>query len=191
MKLFRVARERSPLRHLVHTALQAGVLWSVAIAALPLAVVHVERSIGLPAITWRWRAVAGGAVAVVLGLMNLSSGVLMALKGEGTPLPLATARKLVVAGPYAHVRNPMAVGGLGVGVGVGLALGSWSTIALCFVGGVFWHVAIRPPEERDLLERMGDDYRRYQQAVPLWMPRLKPYRPDQTSGDGTDQTIRA
>jgi protein-S-isoprenylcysteine O-methyltransferase Ste14 len=186
MSLFRVAKARSPLRHLLHTALQASVFWTLAIVALPLAVVHVERSIGLPSIAWNGRVVVGGVIAVALGLMNLGSGVLMALKGEGTPLPLATARKLVVVGPYARVRNPMAVGGLGAGIGVGLALGSWATIVLCFLAGVFWHVAVRPSEERDLLARMGEDYRRYQHAVPLWMPRLKPYRP----GDDADQTSR-
>ena len=33
----------------------------------------------------------------------------------------------------------------------------------------------RAPEERDLLARFGEPYRRYREAVPLWRPRLRPY----------------
>jgi len=55
----------------------------------------------------------------------------MAVLGNGTPLPAATARRLVIGGPYRFVRNPMAVAGLVQTVGVGLWTGSWTTV---FVG---------------------------------------------------------
>ena len=60
----------------------------------------------------------------------------MALIGEGTPLPAETARKLVVAGPYRYVRNPMAVAGVIQTASIGLLFGSWMVVVLAGPVGV-------------------------------------------------------
>ena len=46
-------------------------------------------------------------------------------KGEGTPAPWDPPRKLVVAGPYRHVRNPMISGVLLMLIAETLFFGSW------------------------------------------------------------------
>jgi protein-S-isoprenylcysteine O-methyltransferase Ste14 len=33
-------------------------------------------------------------------------------------------------------------------------------------------------EEPVLLTSYGEEYQRYRQAVPAWLPRLRPWRPD-------------
>lgn len=66
--------------------------------ALPVAVADLPLFVG---------ASACGALAMIAAsALGLWSGATMAL-----PLPSATARKLVIAGPYRYVRNPMAVPG--------------------------------------------------------------------------------
>jgi protein-S-isoprenylcysteine O-methyltransferase Ste14 len=45
--------------------------------------------------------------------------------GEGTPAPWDPPRKLVVRGPYRHVRNPMIAGVLLVLMGEALLLRCW------------------------------------------------------------------
>jgi protein-S-isoprenylcysteine O-methyltransferase Ste14 len=113
-----------------------------------------------------------GAITFLLGsAMGLWSMASMALVGEGTPLPAATARKLVVAGPYRFVRNPMAVAGAVQTVGVGLWLGSWSVLVAAVVGCLIWNQFIRPDEEADLLARFGEPYEAYCAAVRCWLPR--------------------
>ena len=87
-------------------------------------------------------------------------------------LPLDTARELVVAGPYRHVRNPMAIGGLSQGIGVAVWLGAPAVLAYVAVGMAIWKWIARPWEERDLEERFGD---RYRAAAPCWPPGLAPY----------------
>jgi protein-S-isoprenylcysteine O-methyltransferase Ste14 len=82
-------------------------------------------------------------------------------------------RALVIVGPYRHVRNPMAILGLGQGIGVALMLGSRLVLSSVVAGGVFWHVGVRPAEERDLLARFGTEHARHRASVPVWVPRVR------------------
>ncbi len=72
----------------------------------------------------------------------------MAWFGAGTPLPLDPAVRLVLVGPYRHVRNPMAIAGLAQGAGVGLMLGSPGVLAYVAAGLLFWNFVVRRWEER-------------------------------------------
>src|SRR5207253_638214 len=80
----------------------------------------------------------------------LVCGVIMARHGEGTPLPLDGPRRLVLAGPYGYVRNPMAIAGLGQGLCVGVGTGSWLVVAYALLGSAIWNWIVRPSEEEDL-----------------------------------------
>ena len=123
-----------------------------------------------------WRFSFPGQLALSIGLgacfgaLNLWSGVTMATVGRGTPFPTQTARALVIAGPYRVVRNPMAIGGLGVGFCVGLAQGSPVTMLYALLGGVLWNLVARPMEERELLARFGEPYAAYCRHVRCWLP---------------------
>ena len=99
----------------------------------------------------------------------------MTRMGSGTPLPTDCPSKLVVSGPYAHVRNPMALAGIIQGVAIGIGVGSWLVVGYALLGAPVWHLIARPPEEADMMERFGDDYREYQNNVRLWLPRITPF----------------
>src|SRR5699024_5059518 len=114
--------------------------------------------------------VAGSVLVAAASLLGVWSAVTMARLGRGTPLPGAMAHHLVVAGPYRWVRNPMAVAGIVQGAGVGLLLGSWLVLLYAVVGGVLWHLLVRPHEERDLAERFGQEYEHYRARVRCWLP---------------------
>jgi protein-S-isoprenylcysteine O-methyltransferase Ste14 len=111
------------------------------------------------------------------GSLGLTSSVIMAVRGRGTPLPADCPRELVVAGPYRYLRNPMAVAGLAQGVAVGIVVGSPAVIVYALVGGPVWHVFVRPWEEEDLERRFGEPYRLYRAAVRYLLPRFPGYRP--------------
>lgn len=162
--------------NLAFTALQASAFWLVFIVGAPWLLRLLEAGTVIPSFAFPGQRAVGLVVLVVFGTLNLWSGATMAVVGRGTPFPAATARELVVRGPYRFVRNPMALGGLGAGAGVGIALGSTSTLAMCLAGALVWHAVARPMEERDLEERFGEPYRAYQRAVRCWWPRLAPYR---------------
>ena len=121
---------------------------------------------------WPWLAAGIPALA----LAGLGAGLQMVRDGDGTPLPVDTARVLVVRGAYAHIRNPMAATGIAQGLLLAIAAGSPLLFAYALVGGLFWHTFVRPIEEEDLERRFGEPYERYRNAVPLWWPTLTPYR---------------
>lgn len=172
---FRVAPENG--RHLLHTMAQSAFFWVLFLGVVPAIIVTVERGIGIPRFGGDVAMVTGIALFILGSAAGIWSGVTIAKLGQGTPLPTACPARLVVWGPYAYVRNPMAVAGLTQGIGVGVATGSVGVILYVLFGGVFWQLCVRPPEEEDLTNRFGDDYLRYCQHVDCWIPTLDPYLP--------------
>jgi protein-S-isoprenylcysteine O-methyltransferase Ste14 len=176
MEVFTPAVARSTGSNLARTLAQTTIFWLVFIGLVPLVIVRIERGLDVASLGFAHQTGLGLALGVGFGAINLWSGVALAVIGRGTPFPTQTARELVVTGPYRHLRNPMAFGGLGVAFALGLARGSWGTMAYAIAGGVIWHVLARPMEERDLAARFGASYHAYRAAVRCWWPRLRPYR---------------
>jgi protein-S-isoprenylcysteine O-methyltransferase Ste14 len=170
---FRVARPSSRGWNLVKTLTQTVILWTTALLLVPQFLVLLERRLGIPG--FQPMTTAGWAVFGTASSLGLWSGWTMAWQGRGTPLPLDTARLLVIAGPYAWIRNPMAMSGISQGIGVALVLGSVSVIAYSLAGGFLWQWIARPREEADLLARFGEPYASYREAVPCWIPRKSRY----------------
>lgn len=170
--------ERTALTNVRNTVVHAVFFDAVFLVLLPALVLLGEHEIGLPpmhGVDLLWPMIA---LIVPLNLLvGLGSGVVMALRGDGTPLPIETASTLVVSGPYAHVRNPMAAVGILQGVLLAVGLASWGVLLYALAGGLIWHVFVRPIEEIDLEHRFGEAYHRYRDSVPLWLPRLLPWRP--------------
>jgi protein-S-isoprenylcysteine O-methyltransferase Ste14 len=167
------SRASDGLAPLVRTAWQVLVFWTFFLAVVPAAIGLVEREVGVP--VWAsgelWRRLAAGAMFAGASAIGLWSAAAMAIRGRGTPLPTDPAVELVTTGPYAWVRNPMAVAGLLQGLSVALYLGSGLTLAYVLIGCAIWQVAVRPQEERELLERFGERYEAYRRRVRCWLPR--------------------
>jgi protein-S-isoprenylcysteine O-methyltransferase Ste14 len=115
---------------------------------------------------------AAGLVAVVHAFVRF------VVEGLGTPAPVAAPDRLVVGGPYRHVRNPMYVAVLAAIVGQALLLGR--PVLLVYAAALWPIVALfaRFYEEPELKRRFGTQYEAYRRAVPAWWPRLRPWRPD-------------
>jgi len=115
-----------------------------------------------------------GVVACVMFLMasciGLASAHTMVRLGNGTPLPFDATNKLVVAGPYKYIRNPMAFSGFIQGVSVALLFLSVGVLVYFIVGILCWECVIRKYEEKDLLEKYGQEYITYTSKVKCWVP---------------------
>ena len=158
--------------HLVVTAAQILAFWGLFLGVIPLVLTFVEQRWGLSLPFPSIAGVAGVVVLVLASALGLWSAAAMSTRGGGTPLPAAMPNRLVVAGPYRFVRNPMALSGIVQGVAVGLILSSWLVIVYAIAGSLLWNYVVRPLEESDLEARFGDEYRRYRSAVRCWCPRL-------------------
>jgi protein-S-isoprenylcysteine O-methyltransferase Ste14 len=121
----------------------------------------------------------GGAALIGLGVLLMYLTItLFARAGKGTLAPWDPTERLVVAGPYRHVRNPMISGVLSVLLGEGLLLGSPGILICAAVFFVVNAAYIPLVEEPGLVRRFGDDYVEYRGNVPRWIPRPAPWRPD-------------
>lgn len=110
------------------------------------------------------------------GSLGLRSGYIMARIGQGTPLPMDSARNLVIAGPYRYIRNPMAVAGTIQSLAVGVVLGSPAIFAATWVSAAMWNYGVRPAEEKDLANRFGAPFVEYRDSVRCWIPMTKPFQ---------------
>jgi len=174
---FRPAQDHEPGRHLATSLAQLVVFWTFFLLILPSVLAWIEHRIRMDwsALDHRAAAPVGLALFLAASCLGLWSCLTMALRGEGTPLPAATARKLVVSGPYCYVRNPMAVAGALQTLGVALMFGAWSVVSIAIVGALVWNVIIRPAEESDLADRFGSSYEHYCRQVRCWLPRASSF----------------
>ena len=174
--LLRQAAPAPRSRHLGRTGMQIAVLWTMVLFVVPSLLVELQQALGIPLARAPGQRAAGGVLFLALSALGLWCGATMALRGEGTPLPLASARRLVVDGPYAYVRNPMAIAGLGQGMAVALFSGSALVAAYVVLGSALWQWVARPLEEEDLARWFGEEYASYRAEVSCWVPRRAPYR---------------
>lgn len=117
--------------------------------------------------------VAGFGVGAVGGALALWCIITFVMVGKGTPAPFDPPRKLVVRGPYRHVRNPMYIGAGFVLCGAAIF---YRSTPLLWYGAVFlvvMHVFVIAYEEPTLEQAFGDEYLAYRARVRRWLPRLR------------------
>jgi protein-S-isoprenylcysteine O-methyltransferase Ste14 len=96
-------------------------------------------------------------------------GVYRTRLGGGGPGVSVPPERIVAAGPYRFVRNPMYLGHLVFLAGIALALQSWIGAAVFAFHAVWFHRRVREDEER-LGELFGEPYREYCLRVKRWIP---------------------
>ncbi|MBM7832490.1 protein-S-isoprenylcysteine O-methyltransferase Ste14 [Agromyces cerinus] len=170
--------------HAARTAAQIVVFWGLFLVVGPLVIDFLEQRWGLGAGFPPFIRIAGLVVLVIASALGIWSAAAMSTRGDGTPLPAAMPNRLVIAGPYRYVRNPMALSGIVQGVAVGLILSSWLVVVYAILGSLVWNYAVRPHEESDLEARFGDEFRGYRAAVRCWWPRITGVRMASTADTG-------
>jgi protein-S-isoprenylcysteine O-methyltransferase Ste14 len=135
----------------------------------------------------RWRAQLSWAPLVrFVGLVLLVAGIVVLVQafgrfvfeGRGTPSPTAPTDRLVVGGLYRYVRNPMYVAVLAAIVGQALWFGQPVLLGYAVLVWAAVVSFVRWYEEPHLAERYGESYRAYRDAVPGWIPRVRPWSPN-------------
>ena len=117
-----------------------------------------------------------GVLLILAGVPGLvDSFTQFAVKGLGTPAPIAPTQNLVVSGLYRYVRNPMYIAVVSVIFGQAFLFGDQR---LLLYGAVFWltcHLFVLFYEEPTLERTFGAKYDSFRANVPRWIPRLTPW----------------
>jgi protein-S-isoprenylcysteine O-methyltransferase Ste14 len=120
-----------------------------------------------------------GAALIAIGLLCLvECFARFALKGRGTPAPLAPPETLVVSGLYRYVRNPMYLSVAALAVGQALLLGHVALLAYACAALLVIHLFVIAYEEPTLERQFGAQYAAYRSGVRRWWPRTTPWRMD-------------
>jgi protein-S-isoprenylcysteine O-methyltransferase Ste14 len=169
-----MARRRLWWRHLLSVLLAPAMMtvfipWAIA-AATGAQAPDLTTARGLTL------AICGGLlIAFGLGML-VWTVVLFDRVGEGT-LAIGSPVKLVVRGPYRHVRNPMMTGVFCIQLGTAIATASpWLFLWFAFFFTCVL-IAIRGVEEPHLRKRFGAAYDDYRRHVPRWIPRVNAWEP--------------
>jgi len=123
---------------------------------------------------WRWL----GAIPSVLGFAVALRCVWdFGWTGRGTPAPMAPPQRLVVAGFYRYVRNPMYLGFAAGWIGLWVVFGHPDPVLIASVSAVALavHLFVVFYEEPTLRGKFGEDYIAYCRHVHRWWPRLRPW----------------
>src|SRR3979409_406043 len=134
----------------------------------------------------RWRVPLGFVCAALFFLFSRPRPLTLAI-GAAIAVPGLALRgwatghlrkndALAVTGPYAFTRNPLYLGSFLIGVGFTIASGRFVlgiVFAALFLG---IYVPVMRVESATLAQLFGERYQRYLKAVPLFLPRLSPYR---------------
>jgi protein-S-isoprenylcysteine O-methyltransferase Ste14 len=132
-------------------------------------------------------AVVGLIVATVGELIRIWA---VGFSGVTTRSDAVTAPKLVTAGPYAFVRNPLYLGNAVIALGFWLAFSGnvslTTSAALFFAIGILIvavYASIIPLEESYLAQTFGAAYDAYRREVPAIVPRAVPLGPGERKGN--------
>ncbi len=84
--------------------------------------------------------------------------------------------ELAVSGPYAFTRNPLYLGSFLLGLGFTVGAGRWLLGILFAVLFLGIYLPVMRVESATMERLFGEVFREYALAVPLFFPRLTPYK---------------
>ena len=83
---------------------------------------------------------------------------------------------LATSGPYAYTRNPLYLGNFLLGLGFTIGSGWWPLGVLFAVLFLGIYLPVMRVESQTLAQLFGESYQRYSRGVPIFLPRVTPYR---------------
>jgi len=122
-----------------------------------------------------WLTFLGGGAAMMTIIHVISNGLVFIgfmIMWKAWKLIHGAKGELVTEGPYSYVRHPQYAGLFIIMISM---LIQWPTIitALMFPVLVFAYYRLSKREESDMIKMFRDEYKRYIEKTPMFIPRLK------------------
>ncbi|MBK5113571.1 MAG: isoprenylcysteine carboxylmethyltransferase family protein [Candidatus Heimdallarchaeota archaeon] len=119
--------------------------------------------------TYWWIGLIVFSVIFIPGLIIMIKGVVDA--GSETLTP--SEENKMYGGIYKHIRHPQTTGEMPMFIAFAFAINSWFLVLYTFVFLIIYIPLIMYFEEKDLVKRFGDDYRKYQKDVGALLPKRR------------------
>jgi protein-S-isoprenylcysteine O-methyltransferase Ste14 len=125
-------------------------------------------------------------VTLLVGAAVSLAGLLLRAWGSGH---LRKNDALATSGPYAYTRNPLYLGSFIMGLGFTIASGRWPLGALFVALFLGIYLPVMRVESATLMQLFGNSFQEYARAVPVFLPRLSPYRASEAPRVRFDQAL--
>jgi protein-S-isoprenylcysteine O-methyltransferase Ste14 len=135
--------------------------WSTHLVIAPIVIIYsifLPLKLGTP---WLY-------VGIFIVALGLTMQCMTTISVANTPLD-----KPITRGPFRISRHPFYFTGFLTMFGMGIASASWVVLLCAFLWIAFFYIVV-PTEERFLLEKYGDSYRKYIDRTPRWIGIPKP-----------------
>ncbi len=119
-----------------------------------------------------WWQIAALAVALTGAFWRVITSGYAALGTSGNAKKEAVAAELNTTGPYSVVRNPLYTGRIINFTGIAMLSGSWVFGGFVFLISVLVYERISMYEEQFLIEKFGDEHRKWAERIPALLPRF-------------------
>jgi protein-S-isoprenylcysteine O-methyltransferase Ste14 len=115
-----------------------------------------------------------GVVVITLGVaVYFRCAWEFAVRGLGTPGPIAPTKYLVTTALHRYVRNPMYIGVFLVLAGEAILFRSLHLLEYMAFFCVIVELFVLYYEEPTLRRQFGESYEQYRRTVPRWIPKFK------------------
>jgi len=115
----------------------------------------------------------GGGVFALGAAIYFRCAWEFAVRGLGTPAPIAPTKFLVTTALHRFVRNPMYLGVALAIVGEAGLFRSLHVLEYAAVMLTIAHIFVVSYEEPTLRRQFGESYEEYRRTVPRWIPKLR------------------
>lgn len=127
-------------------------------------------------------------VSLVIGAGLAIAGLAIRAWASGY---LKKNQELAISGPYAYTRNPLYLGTFLLGTGVAICSGAVWFVSVFVVLYLVIYVPVMLAEAETLSKLFPSEYEHYSRNVPLFFPRLTPYRPPASGAENSVQQENA
>lgn len=107
-----------------------------------------------------------------------------AVRGLGTPAPIAPTKFLVTTALHRYVRNPMYLGVALAILGEAILFRSAHVALYAAIMLTVAHIFVVSYEEPTLKRQFGESYQQYRRTVPRWIPRFDSRFPSGNKPEG-------
>jgi protein-S-isoprenylcysteine O-methyltransferase Ste14 len=118
-----------------------------------------------------WRANPHFGPFHILSSVFIFGGFVLLAKSWDALFKAQREHMLATTGPYAYVRHPQYVGFISIMFGFLMQWPTLVTLAM-FPILVYMYARLARREEQEVLAEFGEEYRRYVQATPAFLPRI-------------------
>jgi protein-S-isoprenylcysteine O-methyltransferase Ste14 len=115
----------------------------------------------------------GAAMILAGALIYFRCAWEFAVRGLGTPAPIAPTQYLVTTALHRYVRNPMYLGVALAIAGLGVLYRNLHVLEYAGIMLLTVHIFVVLYEEPTLRRQFGDSYEEYRKKVPRWIPKVR------------------